>query len=246
MKFIAAGNWKMHKTPEEAKAFFENFSDSGDDDILSLFFVPALVAESTARALKGTKSQWGPENIYWESQGAFTGENSPAVVRAMGASFALVGHSERRSLFHESNAETQKKIQAAITHGLTPMLCIGETLAERKAGRTLEVLKAQLSEGLAGIEVTTGLHIAYEPVWAIGTGEVASVAQVSEAHQNIRSFLKERFPNQQQDMCILYGGSVKPSNAAELSRAKEVSGFLVGGASLEADSFQQIIQAVRG
>jgi triosephosphate isomerase len=243
MSFIVAANWKMHKSPEEATAFFSKFAENSiPEHVKVLFFVPAV----TAVAASQSQQLWGPQNIYPASHGAFTGETSPQVMQGLGAQYALVGHSERRSLFHESNADTNLKVKSAQEFGLSPVLCIGETLQQRKSGDTLEVLKAQLTEGLEGFEPSGELHIAYEPVWAIGTGEVASVEQVSEAHQFIRSFLKERFPQLEPKIQILYGGSVKPGNATELSQAQEVGGFLVGGASLQADSFADIIKAVQG
>lgn len=253
MSFIVAGNWKMNKGPLETKEFFNEFFKLNlPSDIRTLFFVPALVAETTSHlfqqmdSIAEKNSHWGLENIYFEASGAFTGENSPQVAKQMGAGFTLVGHSERRSLFGESDHETNMKVKSAIMNGLSPMLCIGETLEERKSDKTLEVLKRQLFEGLKEVKIQNELHVAYEPVWAIGTGEVATTEQVSQAHQFIRKTLKEIFPDQEAKINILYGGSVKPENAAELSQADQVSGFLVGGASLQTNSFFKIIQAVKG
>lgn len=247
MSFIVAANWKMFKTPIEAETFFHSFLpqvESLDEKTKVILFVPAVNAWVSSLQLKGTKVSWGPQNIYPAKEGAFTGENSPSVMAEIGATYALIGHSERRSLFGESNDQTNVKIKSVQEFGLSPILCVGESLEERKSGKTIDVLKTQLSEGLKDIEIKKELHIAYEPVWAIGTGEVATTAQVSEAHQFIRQFLQEKFADKASKINILYGGSVKPENSSELSTAKEVGGFLVGGASLKVDSFYSIIEAV--
>lgn len=240
MKFVVAGNWKMHKNPQETKSFFQAFQKfSIPESIQTIFFVPAVNAIPTSEA----KVNWGPQNIFPAASGAFTGETSPKVLAEMGAQYALVGHSERRQLFFETDEQTNVKIQSAQEFALSPMLCVGESLQERKQGLTLEVLERQLVKGLSNVQPQKELHIAYEPVWAIGTGEVATTEQVSEAHRFIRKFLKEKFPNTENQMAILYGGSVKTNNASELSQADEVGGFLVGGASLEPQSFFDIIKA---
>jgi triosephosphate isomerase len=243
MDFIVAGNWKMHKSPQETRDFFLEFGAfEHPEAVRSLFFVPAVNAAETGQH----KVLWGPQNIFPAREGAFTGETSPFVMASLGASYVLVGHSERRQLFAETDEHTNIKIQSAQEFGLSPVLCVGETLEERRQGQTLDVLQRQLITALSNVEPTKELHIAYEPVWAIGTGEVATVKQVSEAHQFIRKFLQEKFPKHQNDMAILYGGSVKPINAAELAQASEVGGFLVGGASLKPQSFFEIIKACRG
>lgn len=244
MSFIVAANWKMNKSPEEADAFFKSFNDlSIPAGIRPLFFVPAVDAWVTSQ----NKVSWGPQNIFPASHGAFTGETSPQVMADLGATYVLIGHSERRSLFHETDEQTNIKIHSSNDFGLSPVLCIGETLPERQEGKTLEVLERQLVKGLSNYEPNKELHIAYEPVWAIGTGEVATVEQVSEAHRFIRQFLKSKLPQFEQNICILYGGSVKPGNAQELAQADEVSGFLVGGASLKPESFYEIMtQAGQG
>lgn len=245
MSFILAANWKMNKNPKETEEFFSDLLLQDWNNSLSrVFFVPAVNLVTTSNCLKGSSVQWGPQNIYSQESGAFTGENSPKVMADIGAQFALVGHSERRSLFGETDEQTCLKIKALQEFSISPILCIGETLDERKSGKTLEVLKRQLSVGLSGVELKKELHIAYEPVWAIGTGEVATVEQVAEAHQSIREFLKNNYPNEENNMQILYGGSVKAASAGELSQVKEVGGFLVGGASLKVDSFCDIAKAV--
>ncbi len=243
MSFIIAANWKMNKAPQDTVEFFETFRQTKvADKIKTLFFVPAVNALPTSQA----GVNWGPQNIFPAATGAFTGENSPKVMADLGARYVLVGHSERRSLFFETDEQTNIKLHSAQEFGLSPILCVGETLDERKQGLTLEVLQRQLVTGLSNLTPSNELHIAYEPVWAIGTGEVATTEQVSEAHRFIRKFLQEKLPQHHQKMNILYGGSVKPENANELSKTAEVSGFLVGGASLKPDSFHGIIEAVQG
>lgn len=243
MDFIVAGNWKMNKGPQETQEFFKEFNELDvPAGVKTIFFVSSVNAvEASAQ-----KQLWGPQNIFPAAEGAFTGETSPKVMAELGARYALVGHSERRKLFAESDAQTNVKIHSLQEFGLSPILCVGETLEERQQNLTLEVLQRQLVAGLSNVEPTKELHIAYEPVWAIGTGEVAQVEQVSEAHQFIRKFLKEKLPQHEQSMAILYGGSVKPINASELAQADEVGGFLVGGASLKPQSFFEIIKASRG
>ncbi len=240
MNFVVAGNWKMNKSPKETRDFFNEFAKfEVPHSVQTMFFVPAVNAVATSEA----QVEWGPQNIFPAASGAFTGETSPKVMADLGANYVLVGHSERRKLFAESDEQTNIKIHSAQEFGLSPVLCVGETLEERNQGLTLEVLQRQLVTALSNVEPTKQLHIAYEPVWAIGTGEVATVEQVSEAHQFIRKFLKEKLPNHESKISILYGGSVKPINAGELARAAEVGGFLVGGASLQPQSFIEIIKA---
>lgn len=247
MSFILAANWKMNKGPAQARAFFDQYKKNQSlSGIKTLFFVSSVNASVTGDALEGTDLYWGPQNIFPAAHGAFTGETSPQVMKDLGASYVLVGHSERRKLFFESDQQTNVKLHSASEFGLNPVLCVGETFEERKQGRTLEVLNRQLIIGLSNLEPKGELHIAYEPVWAIGTGEVASIDQVSEAHQFIRKFLSEKLPHHHDNIKILYGGSVKPENARELSQGKEVSGFLIGGASLDPEIFFSIARAIKG
>lgn len=244
MSFIVAANWKMNKNPDETKSFFTELKSQEINSLVkSLFFVPAVNLVTTADCVSETDIGWGPQNIYYKESGAFTGENSPKVMADIGASYGLVGHSERRSLFSETDEETCLKVKALQEFGISPVLCIGETLEERNLGKTIEVLKRQLRVGLSGVEIKKELHVAYEPVWAIGTGEVATIDQVAEAHQAIRQFLKETYPSAESQINILYGGSVKPENAGELAKVDGVGGFLVGGAALKVDSFCEIIKA---
>lgn len=248
--FILAANWKMHKTPDDTTAFFREFNpkleaklgkgpNGGEKRVV--FFVPALDLSAAIVSTRETKIEIGGQNIHAELKGAFTGENSAAVLKTMGAKWALVGHSERRSLFGETDLETASKMKTAIQAGLSAMLCVGETLQERESGKTLQVVSRQLEAGLAQVLETLAkepsrLAIAYEPVWAIGTGKVASPEQASEVHVAIRQWLSERVSTAS-EIAILYGGSVKPENSQALGAMPEIDGFLVGGASLEAASF---------
>ncbi len=251
MGFIVAANWKMNKSPGETERFFSDFLKNRLPESMDIvFFIPSVNASVTAQALKvGVREKnlsvfWGPQNIYHQARGAFTGETSPQIMGDLGADFVLVGHSERRILFHEDDRQINLKMQAAIDFEMVPVLCVGESSDERRTKHTMEVLRGQMERGLINIKPKKGLHIAYEPVWAIGTGEVASPGQVEEVHGFIRGFLKNRFGSDHEGMKILYGGSVKADKALSLGRISEVGGFLVGGASLEPESFLGIIRMV--
>lgn len=238
-KKICAGNWKMYKSPKESVEFFipllaQIKAEPNSAEVL--VFPPALVCESVASSVKGTAIQWGIQNSYFESKGAFTGENSADVAKAMGATYVLVGHSERRKIFGESDALLAKKVTYVQSLGLIPMLCVGEDLSEREAGRTNEVILRQLDEGLRSADTKMPFVIAYEPVWAIGTGKVATPEQAEEVHVTLR----ERLGALGNSTRILYGGSVKPENASALAAKNNIDGFLIGGASLEPKSFLQI------
>ena len=241
-RVVVAANWKMHKGPEEARAFFAAFrARSGPQRPHVLVFPPA-VSLSAARAACPTDVGLGVQNIHWEDEGAFTGETSAALARAAGAGHALVGHSERRQLFGESDGDVARKAVAALRNGLRPLICLGETLAERRAGRVEEVILRQLDAVVDGVR-GTGFLIAYEPVWAIGTGETATPADAEAAHGTLRLRLTERLGPSAAEVPILYGGSVKPGNAAELMAATDVDGVLVGGASLDPAGFATIVEA---
>jgi len=245
MSFIIASNWKMNKGPKETEIFFKTFLSSvTPEKIKTFFFVPTINLSKAVESLSGTIHLLGAQNIYHELSGAFTGENSPQVIKEMGVQAVLIGHSERRQLFSETNDLINKKVKIAQSLNLKTILCIGETLSERKNQKTDEVLLEQLQSGLKDTDIHSELHIAYEPVWAIGTGEVATEEQVKVAHALIRDFLTKRYPSKHKEISILYGGSVKPSNASSLGKVPNVGGFLIGGASLEPDSLNQIIQAV--
>ena len=244
---VIAGNWKMHKGPEAARKFCREFvhvAPAGEDRTILLF--PAALALGVVKdACAEHRIGVGVQNIHWKANGAFTGEISATMAREAGASHALVGHSERRHVFGEKDTETGWKVEAALEHGLTPVLCVGETIEERRAGRLEEVILRQLDAGIRGIgDGGIGrILIAYEPVWAIGTGETATPADAAEAHGRLRAHLRARVGALADAVPILYGGSVKPDNAAELMAAADVDGVLVGGASLDPRDFARIAAA---
>lgn len=247
---IVAANWKLNKSPAETRSFFQAFSEEFKKKssyaqlgpkFQVVFFPSAISLEATSQSLKGSSVKFGAQNIYCESQGAFTGENSAKVVKELNGEYALIGHSERRQYFQESNSLLNKKIHHALNSELAPMYCIGETLEERDGGKTEAVLLAQITEGLKGITASNrkSLVVAYEPVWAIGTGKIATPEQVKTTHAFINTTLTQ---HGLAATPILYGGSVKAANAQELIQIPHVSGFLVGGASLEVASFIDLIQ----
>jgi triosephosphate isomerase len=244
--FVVAANWKMHKSPREAVDFLKGFLPKVSDRPQNreiIFFVPAVDLWVTQEVLRNSGVAWGAQNCHFEMKGAFTGETSPQVLAEMATPFCLVGHSERRALFHESDEETGKKVKALHQTRITPMLCVGETLSERESGKTNEVIVRQLKAGLRDRDPSQKVMIAYEPVWAIGTGKVATPEQANEAHVTLRKALIDiGGPEFATHTPILYGGSVKPENSAEIARQKEVDGFLVGGASLEIASFLPLCQ----
>jgi triosephosphate isomerase (TIM) len=241
-----AGNWKMYKTVSETKEFFSMFapligSTTGRDIVICPTFVslPAAV-EST----KGSKIEIGGQNLHWAKEGAYTGEISGAMLAEAGAKWVLIGHSERRQLFGETNESVLKKTVAALDAGLNPIVCVGEQLNEREEGRTNAVLEEQLRDGIAGLspEQFAKIAIAYEPVWAIGTGKTATPEIAEEAHAHIRSLVDTKYGKDAAGKAsILYGGSVKPDNAKTLMAQPDVDGVLVGGASLDPKSFASIV-----
>ena len=243
---LIAGNWKMYKTVNEAVVFVKELRDlvKGVADV-EIVVAPAFTAvHAVADATRNTNIGVAAQDVYWERAGAFTGEVSAAMIKEAGAAYAIVGHSERRRLFGETDALVNRKTQAAIAAGLTPIVCIGETLEERERGEMLAVLDRQIKDGLDQIpaEQVSNLVVAYEPVWAIGTGRTATAAQAGEAHAHIRKRLRQWFGADAADQChILYGGSVKPDNIRELIAEADVDGALVGGASLDVRSFAEIV-----
>lgn len=234
MKPIIAANWKMHKTRSEVESFF---NDLKVPSAVSVWIAPSATTLHFA-AQQTTSILIGVQNIYFEPQGAFTGEISAAQVADCGARFVIIGHSERRRLFGENNPQIKKKVAIASAHNLIPLLCVGETLEERNNHQTRHVLETQLQEVLT--ENFNGV-IAYEPVWAIGTGQTATPEMIEEAHTHIKKIL-EKMTQQGAKTAVLYGGSVTPQTAPQLSQTKNVDGALVGGASLEAPSFMAIIK----
>lgn len=238
MKKIVAGNWKMFKNPQQTRVFLQTWKKQAQNLTNEIvFFPPALAADAMAQELAGTPFQWGSQNAHTQGQGAFTGEISAQVVKEMGGRYILLGHSERRQYFSESDELIAKKARFAQELGLIPMICIGETLEQRDSGKTNSVLSEQLSKCLAFQPSAKNLVIAYEPVWAIGTGRVAQPEQVAEAHAHIKSVLTSM---NLLDVPVLYGGSVKADNCNKLASLPGVDGFLVGGAALEVETFLPI------
>ena len=250
-KTIVAGNWKMNKTAAETKALIADIRRMTDDGAGAVEVVvcpPFIALESAAAALAGSNIALGAQNMHAAALGAFTGEISAAMLVDLGVKYVNLGHSERRTLCGETDAIVQKKTRAAINAGLIPIVCVGETLEEREANRMVEVVSTQVKGSLA--DVTAGelkadkLIIAYEPVWAIGTGRTASKEQAQEAHALIRRVLSEMTCGTAATIVrIQYGGSMKPENAAELLAMPDIDGGLIGGAALKADSFAAIIKA---
>jgi triosephosphate isomerase len=249
-KFVC-GNWKMHKTAPEARALarevragVEPLGGAVDVAVAPPFTALAAVAAELVGSAVGLAAQ----DLHWEAQGAFTGAVSAPMLVDAGCRLVLVGHSERRQLFGETDESVRKKTRAALAAGLHPIVCVGETLPEREAGRTLEVVGRQMRAALQGLDAgdVGRLTLAYEPVWAIGTGKTATSAQAQEVHAALRAVLRELAPSAADGVRIQYGGSVKPENAAELMSQPDVDGALVGGASLKAGDFVQIVKgAVR-
>lgn len=246
MKKIFAANWKLNKTPNESAQFVIDFKNqiAAQTDFFTtnevFIFPSAFSLDAVANKCAGTDIKFGPQNIYYEKSGAFTGENSAEVAAQMKSQLALIGHSERRQLFSESDQLLNKKLKLAHSLQLLPVFCIGETLQQRESNSTETVCFSQIVNGLVDIEKDQRLVVAYEPVWAIGTGKVATVEQVASIHLQLSKKLKSLgFTNFQ----MLYGGSVKPDNAKELLDVPHVDGFLVGGASLDPISFAKICQA---
>ena len=245
---VIAGNWKMNHGPHETRAFFAAFDASVLQTGHELDLFPATASLGAAFLARGEAVKGiglGVQNIHWEDSGAFTGETSAPIAANAGAEFALVGHSERRHVFGETDEETARKVAAARRHGLVPVLCVGETLEERRAGRVDEVILRQLDAALSALDAEGARFLlAYEPVWAIGTGETATPGDASAAHATLRARLTDAMGAARAGRVpILYGGSVKPDNAEELLAAENVDGVLVGGASLDPDSFAAIVRA---
>lgn len=243
---VIAGNWKLYKTTNEAVALVEGLKSlvSGVSDVEIIVAPVFTVLASVKKALATSNILLSAQDCFWEEEGAFTGEVSPKMLLDTGCSHVIIGHSERRQYFGETDGTVNRKLTAALAAGLTSLFCIGETLAEREGGKTFEVIKRQVTEGLAGITGTQlkKIVIAYEPVWAIGTGKTATDAQAQEVHAFIRGLVAELYDRETADAVrILYGGSVKPENIKGLMNQPDIDGALVGGASLKADSFAAIV-----
>ena len=240
-----AGNWKMYKNASETSAFFEKFlplaAQAAHCEIAicpTSVNIPAAVA-----AAAGSRVGIGGQNMYWKNEGAFTGEISGPMLKAAGCKYAIIGHSERRQFFGETDESVLQKTAAALAAGLTPIVCVGEMLADREANRTEAVLGEQFGKGIAGLtdDQFAKIVIAYEPVWAIGTGKVATPEQAADAHRHLRSIAAAKYGEAAKNCRILYGGSVKPDNVKGLMAKPDIDGALVGGASLDAVSFSSIV-----
>lgn len=243
---IFAGNWKLNMGPKESTLFIEKLREELEEKkhALCFFFPQNLSLPASLNAATDSQIKIGVQNIYKENSGAFTGENSLAAAEELDVDLCLIGHSERRSIFHETDALLNQKMLLVAESKITPMLCIGESLEEREAGKTNDVLAEQLDIALKNFPEGKELHLAYEPVWAIGTGKVASPEMAEEAHLFIRDHISKIFSKDKAEATkILYGGSVKPENASELSKKPNIDGFLIGGASLKLESYMGIIEA---
>jgi triosephosphate isomerase len=247
---LIVGNWKMHKTTAEAAAYVRRLAQlvRRPSDV-EIVLAPPFTALSVATLPIARRFIFAGQDLHWEDAGAYTGEISAPMLRALGCRYVIVGHSERRRLFGEDDAAINKKVLAALRHGLQPILCVGESLAERRRGRTSRVVLGQLRDGLRGVsrEIGARIAIAYEPVWAIGTGHAASPAQIDDVHRAIRTALARAWGRDTADhLRILYGGSVNPDNIAAFLGSSEVDGTLVGGACLDPRSFARIIARAQG
>jgi triosephosphate isomerase len=246
--FIVA-NWKMNKTVNESVGFVEEFVPliSGVEGVDIALAPPFISLMPVSRALTGSSVALAAQNMHWEEEGAYTGEISSVMLRDAGCRYVIIGHSERRQYFGEGDGEVSRKVQAALREGIVPVLCVGETLGERDYGKTFDTVGGQLSGGLADVMLNSGEEfiLAYEPVWAIGTGKTASPEEAQEVHSFARSQLAGIFGNDiAQSIRILYGGSVKPENVGVLMGMADIDGALVGGAGMEPESFAGIINSV--
>lgn len=251
-KFVA-GNWKMYKDKSETVELISQLKEklnnnSNHQDVEVAICPPFTSIEIAGELIKGSKIKLGAQNIHTEVEGAFTGEVSAKMLKSFGVEYVILGHSERRTYFNESNELINQKILRALEFSLTPIFCLGETLSEREEGKTFSVLEEQLIKGLNGVSQIDleKIVIAYEPVWAIGTGKTATPEQAQEAHAFLRKKLSELYDSEVANIVkILYGGSVKPENARDLFKQPDIDGGLIGGACLKADSFYQIIVAAQ-
>lgn len=245
-KFLVAGNWKMNTTPKEAKElclFLKNSIKQIENNVDILVCPPFTNIQVVGEVLDGSEIKFGAQNCYFAEKGAFTGEISLKMLKELCCSYVIIGHSERRKIFKESNELINKKILTCFNTGIIPIFCIGETLEERQSGNTFNILKEQMSIGLKDIskEQVKNIIIAYEPVWAIGTGIAATPEQIQETHYQIKGYLNELYNDKMQNL-ILYGGSVDDKNAKSIFELDDVNGGLIGGASLKVDVFLSIIK----
>ncbi len=245
-KPVIAGNWKMYKTIAETTAFIEKIKPVAEKaDHCDVVVAPPFTAlAAAAKAAKGSAVRVAGQDVHWDKEGAHTADISPAMLLDAGCTHVIIGHSERRHDHGETDENVNRKLKAALAAGLTPIVCVGETLEEREAGRTQEVLARQFHDGLAGLTASdfSRIIIAYEPVWAIGTGRTATPEMAAESHRFLRGQARKSFGQKEgEGLRILYGGSVKPDNIVGLMAQEEIDGALVGGASLKVDSFSAII-----
>lgn len=246
-RFLIAGNWKMNCGPADAAELLEGLKEQKgevSEDVDVLVCPPFVSLSMAVNYLHDTDIQVGAQNIHFEENGAFTGETSASMLVEAGCNFVIIGHSERREYFGETDASVNKKIHKAMEHNVVPVLCVGESLAQRKEGVHFDLVKNQVKAAFHDVSESDALDVvvAYEPIWAIGTGETASPEQAQEMHKHIRTAIAELYDQETADgIRILYGGSMKPGNAEELLGQEDVDGGLIGGASLKADSFAEII-----
>ncbi|MCX7836373.1 MAG: triose-phosphate isomerase [candidate division WOR-3 bacterium] len=243
-KVFIGGNWKMNFNHIEGKEFVERLIHSMREDEKKeiVIFPPFTTLFSVAETIKNTKIKLGAQNVHWEDKGAFTGEISPQFLIALGCEYVIIGHSERRKYFFEDDEIINKKIKKVLNTNLTPVFCVGENLEERKEKKTLTIIENQLKKGLKDIKELNGMVIAYEPVWAIGTGINATPSEAREVHRFIRHFISENYGKEiSENLRIIYGGSVNKDNIKELLEEEEIDGVLVGGASIKLEEFVYIV-----
>ena len=241
---IIAGNWKMNNTVKEALELIEEIkSYELNKDVEAIVCVPFTCLSDVKKSLENTEIKLGAQNIHWEESGAFTGEISPKMLKEMGVDYVIIGHSERRQYFNETDETVNKKIKSSLNHGLKPIVCVGETLDERESGIENDIVKKQINKAFEGIEEKDldNIVIAYEPIWAIGTGKTASASDANNMLGFIRETIGQKYGGKKDHIRIQYGGSVKPSNIKELMDKEEIDGALVGGASLVAKDFVDLI-----
>ncbi|MFK4786116.1 triose-phosphate isomerase [Fusobacterium sp. MFO224] len=249
-KTIIAGNWKMNKTNKETIIILTELKENvqkidGTDKIGIIIGTPFTALSDAVKTTENSNIKIAAQNVYPKEAGAYTGEISPLMLKDIGVEYVILGHSERRDYFKESNSFINEKIKCVLSYEMSPIFCIGEQLEDRETGKTNEVITTQIKEGLSGIssEEAKNIIVAYEPVWAIGTGKTATPEIAEETHKEIRKVLKEMFGEVAEEMTVQYGGSMKPTNAKELLSQKNIDGGLIGGASLNAKDFSDIIKA---
>ncbi|MFD2617769.1 triose-phosphate isomerase [Terrilactibacillus laevilacticus] len=249
-KPIIAGNWKMNKTVQEAVDFVNEVKGSvpSASTVDTVVCAPAIVLDQIVKAANGTDLKIGAQNVHFEESGAFTGEISPVMLEAANVNYVVIGHSERRAMFAETDETVNKKVHAALNHNLLPIVCVGETLEERESNKWQEVVKVQVTEGLKGVtaEQVVSVVVAYEPVWAIGTGKSASIEDANEVCAYVRKVLADLYSEEvAEQVRIQYGGSVKPNNIDQYMAESDIDGALVGGASLVPESFLKLLEGVK-